>query len=92
MAYSSLFDEQPVVAARPFHPLSAFAGWIAAARAKHAQRVALSNLLEFDAALLEDLGISRNDVVEALQHPHSIAGRTLAARRAESARDWLAHP
>lgn len=92
MAYSSLFDERLSVAARPFHPLRAIGGWLAAVRAKHAQRVALSNLLDFDAALLEDLGINRNDVIEALQTPSGEAGRTLAARRAESARDWLAHP
>jgi uncharacterized protein YjiS (DUF1127 family) len=89
MAYSSLFDERPDVAARPFHPLRTFAGWIANARARRARRVALSNLLDFDAALLEDLGINRSDVVEALQNPHDEAGRTLTRRRAESSRDWL---
>jgi uncharacterized protein YjiS (DUF1127 family) len=92
MAYSSLYDERPDVAARPFHPFRTFVAWIAKVRTRRARRVALSNLLEFDAALLEDLGIRREDVVEALRDPHDGAGRTLAARRAQSSRDWLAHP
>jgi uncharacterized protein YjiS (DUF1127 family) len=91
MAYS-LTSERPGVAAATFNPIRALARWINDARVKHAQRVALSNLLELDASLLYDLGIDRSDVVEALRAPYRRAGDHLAARRARSARDWHAHP
>ena len=92
MAYSSLFDERPDEAASSFAPLKALYAWVENLRAKHAQRVALSNLLDFDQALLDDLGIDRHDVVEALSHPLGRAGHDLAARRARRSSDWLAHP
>jgi uncharacterized protein YjiS (DUF1127 family) len=92
MAYSSLFDERPDEAASSFAPLKALYAWFGNLRARHAQRVALSNLLDFDPALLDDLGIDRQDVVNALRDPHAGAGRELAARRARRASDWLTHP
>lgn len=91
MAYS-LSSERLSVAAIRFNPARALMAWIGSLRARHAQRVALSNLLEFDAALLDDLGIERSDVVDALQNPARNVGARLSARRARSARDWLAHP
>jgi uncharacterized protein YjiS (DUF1127 family) len=92
MAYSSLFDERPDVAASSFEPLKALFAWFGNLRAKHAQRVALSSLLDFDQALLDDLGIDRQDVVEALRHPHASAAKSLTDRRARRASDWLTHP
>ena len=92
MAYSSLFDERPDVAASSFEPFKALLAWLGNLRAKHAQRVALSNLLDFDQTLLDDLGIDRQDVVEALRHPHASAAKSLAATRARRASDWLTHP
>jgi uncharacterized protein YjiS (DUF1127 family) len=94
MAYSLLYGERPTLAAAESRTgfFATVASWIAKARARHSQRVALSNLLEFDAALLADLGINRDDVLEALQHSDAAAGRVLAARRAQSAHDWLSHP
>lgn len=92
MAYSLLFGERPADAARSARradPLRAFGAWIAAVRARRARRVALTHLLDFDAALLDDLGISREDVLEALQHPEREAGRALSARRARASRAWL---
>ncbi len=89
MAYSSAYDGRPDVAARPFDPLRIFAAWIARARARRAQRVALNTLLECDVAMLDDLGITRADVLESLRRPRHEAGRTLTRRRAESARAWL---
>jgi uncharacterized protein YjiS (DUF1127 family) len=92
MAYS-LFSERPdTAAASSLNPFLALARWVAEARAKHAQRVALSNLLDYDQALLNDLGIDRSDVISALQYPTARAGDALAARRARSSRDWLSHP
>lgn len=92
MAYS-LFSERPdTAAASPVTPLQALVRWFTDARAKHAQRVALSTLLDYDEALLKDLGINRDDVVLALQYPSHRVGNTLSARRAKAARDWLSHP
>lgn len=93
MAYSLLFSERPGVArVAPVNPFRALARWVAGARTRRAQRLALSSLLDFDDALLEDLGISRQDVIEALQHPSAQAGQRLAARRAAASAAWLAHP
>lgn len=83
-----LSSERPAVAAVTFNPIRGFARWLARARAERAQRAALANLLEFDVALLDDLGINRQDVVEAMRSPPGMAGDRLAARRAQSARNW----
>jgi uncharacterized protein YjiS (DUF1127 family) len=83
-----LSSERPAVAAVTLNPIRGFVRWLAKARADRAQRVALANLLEFDAALLNDLGINRQDVVEAMRNAPPKAGETLAARRAQSARNW----
>lgn len=91
MAFS-LDSERPSVAAFPVNPIRAMFAWVVDARAKHARRVALSNLLEMDTSMLNDLGIDRQDVVEALRDPRVEAGRTLSAKRARSSRDWLMHP
>ena len=87
MAYS-LSGERPAVAAVTLNPLRAFGLWMAKARAARAQRVALGTLLEFDTHRLDDLGINRGDLFEALHHPPVSAGRELEARRAENSRDW----
>jgi uncharacterized protein YjiS (DUF1127 family) len=86
MAYL-LSSERPTLAAAQFNPVSRVFAWLNKARATRAQRVALENLLEFDAALLADLGIERADVIAALDNPR--AGQALAARRAQSSRNWL---
>lgn len=91
MAFS-LESERPSAAATPTHPIRALFAWIAEARAKHARRVALSQLLDADAALLNDMGIDRQTILDALQHPDAAAGRLLHSRRARASRDWLMHP
>ena len=83
-----LSSERPAVAAVTVNPLRVLARWVARARAARAQRLALADLLEFDAALLADLGIDRQDVVDAMRHPPAQAGAELAARRARSAHNW----
>ena len=71
------------------HPLVLnFKRWLAAARTRRERRSALQNLLELDAALLDDLGISRADVFDAMRHPPRSTGEVLAARRAIRARHW----
>jgi len=90
MAFS-LESERPGVAAVPHHPIRALFAWIAEARANNARRVALRQLLDFDAAMLNDLGIDRDAVISALERPSAEAGRLLDARRARASRDWLRH-
>lgn len=85
MAYS-LSSERPTMAAVQT-PVASFFGWLAKVRAARAQRRALENLLEFDSALLDDIGINRQDLFDAMQTQH--AGQTLSQRRAAAARNWL---
>lgn len=54
------------VAAAALNPFVAFAIWIAKAQAARTRRVALKALLELDSFQLNDLGISRADIAEAL--------------------------
>ncbi len=84
-----LSSERPSMAAAPFSPLRALANLFAKARARRAQRVALESLLEYDIHRLEDLGINRQDLFEALDSPSRRPGYRLTLRRAESARNWL---
>jgi hypothetical protein len=86
MAYS-LSSERPAMAAAQTNPVKALFGWLAKGRAVRAQRLALENLLEFDAAMLDDIGVTRQDLFDAMQT--SRVGHTLAQRRAASARHWL---
>jgi uncharacterized protein YjiS (DUF1127 family) len=91
MAFS-LYSERPSVAAVPSNIVRALFAWVADARAKHARRVALASLLEMDSSLLFDLGVERQDIIEALRHPDPRGGRLLSARRARASNDWLLHP
>lgn len=86
MAYL-LSSERPAVAAAHTTPLKMVFGWFAKVRENRARRRALENLLDFDAALLDDIGINRQDLFDAMQSPR--AGQTLAQRRANAARNWL---
>jgi len=87
MAYS-LSGERPAVAAVTLNPLRAFGRWVAKARAARARRVALDTLLEFDTHRLDDLGINRGDLFDALHHPAATAGQDLTVRRAQNSRAW----
>ena len=49
----------------------------------------LETLLEFDNSRLDDLGISRSDLFEAMDSPSTRPGIKLSQRRAENARHWL---
>ena len=84
-----LSSERPAAASATLNPVSALFAWVAERRAKRAQHVALSNLLELGPDLLADLGIDRQDVLDALQDPSGQSGRLLAARRAQKSRRWL---
>jgi uncharacterized protein YjiS (DUF1127 family) len=84
-----LSSERPSLAAAFTSPLRALANWFAKARARRAQRIALESLLEYDVHLLNDLGINRQDLFEALDAPSQRPGFRLTQRRAESSRNWL---
>ena len=85
MAYS-LSSERPTMAAAQT-PVTSFFGWIAKVRTARAQRRALENLLDFDSALLDDIGINRQDLFDAM-HSQRV-GPTLNQRRAAASRNWL---
>ncbi|WP_374621004.1 hypothetical protein [Devosia sp.] len=84
-----LASERPTMAAAPSTLWSAVAKFFARLRARRAMRVAYQSLLEYDPARLDDLGIDRQDLFEALDSPSQRPGLRLNQRRAESARLWL---
>ena len=82
MAYL-LAGRQSPAASRPFATIF---GWLAARRAERQRRIALAQLLELDHWLLDDLGVTRHDVIDAFASPDS--GHSLAERRAARAKFW----
>jgi len=84
-----LSSERPSMAAASSNPLIALVNWFAKVRANRARRVALESLLDYDSARLEDLGINRQDLFEALDAPSQRPGLRLSQKRAESSRNWL---
>lgn len=84
-----LSSERPSMAAASSNPLNALVNWFTNARANRARRVALQSLLDYDTARLDDLGINRQDLFEALESPSQRPGLRLAQKRAESSRNWL---
>lgn len=80
-----LSGERPAAAAISLNPLRWASAWFAKARADRTQRLALNDLLGLDRHRLEDLGITRTDLFDAMaaeQHPT----RVLAERRARRLR------
>ena len=84
-----LASERPSMAAASSNPFAALVNFFAKARANRAQRIALVSLLDYDSARLEDLGINRQDLFEALDTPSRRPGLRLSQKRAESSRNWL---
>ena len=82
MAFS-LPGERSLAPATPANPFVAFARWIAKAQAARTRRAALAALLDLDHERLNDLGVSRDDIVAALSGAQ--AGPILNAARARSA-------
>lgn len=79
-----LSGERPVAAAPSFHPVRALIAWAARVRTGHAQRLALKDLLELDPHRLEDLGINRGDLFDALATPRRPTDLLAARRRART--------
>lgn len=80
----SLSSERSLAAASSANPLVAFARWIAQAKAARTRRTALMSLMELDQSRLDDLGISRRDIEDAMASPNQSA-RVLDNARARNA-------
>ena len=62
--------------------VAAIRSWLQAAAKRRAQRIALEDLLSMNAARLDDLGLNRHDVIEAIAA--SRGGDTDLATRAQA--------
>lgn len=82
-----LSGERPRAAAVTHPRLTAFVSWLQKWRADMGRRHALKTLLALDNHRLDDLGVTRRDLFEALDHPDTGAYR-LHRHRAEASRDW----
>ena len=80
-----LSGERPTAAAFSISFFAGIAAWLGKVRAGRTQRIALNTLLEFDEHRLDDLGISRQDVVEAIQNPAARDSKLMVKRAAHAA-------
>lgn len=53
------------------------------------RRSTLRSMMQMDASLLSDMGLTRYDIAEALRQGGSSAGELLDARRNARATEWL---
>jgi uncharacterized protein YjiS (DUF1127 family) len=88
MAYLLSGERSSLADASPSHPFGGIVRWLAKVHSARARRVALTQLLELEDFRLDDLGLCRQDIVEAIRNPDR--GSALAHRRADRARTW--HP
>jgi len=86
-----LSGERPNVAALSANPLARLWRWLGSVTAARAKRTALLSLMELDDHRLEDLGVTRQDLFDAMRHPGAV-GHRLSTRRAQSARRWFDAP
>ena len=75
-----LSGERPAAAANSINPFRLAVAWFAKLRAAREQRLALGSLLELDPHRLDDLGIDRGDLFDAMHVGHRPT-RLLAERR-----------
>ena len=85
-----LSGERLGAAAASTSPLKAIVVWFAKFSAARSQRQALDSLLDLDGSRLDDLGISRGDLFDALRAEHRPT-RLLAERRSFHAAGWPHH-
>jgi uncharacterized protein YjiS (DUF1127 family) len=81
-----LSGERPSAAAMPFSPLRFLTRSLAKMLVGRRQQRALGTLLAMDSHRLDDLGITRRDLFDAMQQEPNEAARTLTERRARRAR------
>ncbi len=84
-----LSGERPAAAAVTLNPLRMAVTWFAKVRAANARRQALHDLLGFEAHRLEDLGINRTDLFDAMAAEPARRRHLLADRRATNSTNWL---
>jgi uncharacterized protein YjiS (DUF1127 family) len=83
----SLPGERSVAAGSHVNPIRALVTWFAQAKADRTRRAALKSLLDLDATRLRDLGITAQDVAEAMAaRSGRTPGMVLNAARARNAR------
>jgi uncharacterized protein YjiS (DUF1127 family) len=81
-----LSGERQTVAAASINPVRALVTWFAKANSERAQRLALKTLLELDPHRLDDLGINRGDLFDAMHVTHRPTS-LLAERRLQRSID-----
>ena len=84
-----LSGERPSTAAVTLNPFRLAVTWLGKARAASARRTAFHNLLALDAERLDDLGINRGDLFDAMHVEPRRRARVLTERRAQTSTDWL---
>jgi uncharacterized protein YjiS (DUF1127 family) len=84
-----LSSERPSTAAATLNPFRIAVAFVGKLRVANARRQAFHNLLALDANRLDDLGINRNDLFEAMQAEPHRRSRVLNDSRARRASDWL---
>jgi uncharacterized protein YjiS (DUF1127 family) len=84
-----LSGERPSAAAVTLNPFRYAVAFVGKVRAANARRQALHNLLSFNDGRLDDLGISRSDLFDAMSVEPSRSARVLADRREAKASHWL---
>lgn len=76
-----LSGERPAAAPAFSNPLRFLAALLAKHRAERAQRLALQSLLELDPHRLDDLGINRGDLFDAMRTPRRPTDLLTSRRR-----------
>jgi uncharacterized protein YjiS (DUF1127 family) len=84
-----LSGERPHTAAVTLNPFRLVAAWYGKARAARVQRAAFHSLLSMDAHQLDDLGINRGDLFDAMHVEPRRGARMLNDARSRHASDWL---
>jgi uncharacterized protein YjiS (DUF1127 family) len=84
-----LSSERPSAAAVTLNPFRYAVAFVGKVRAASARRQAFQNLLSLNDGRLDDLGINRSDLFDAMAVEPSRAARVLADRRERKAADWL---
>jgi uncharacterized protein YjiS (DUF1127 family) len=84
-----LSGERPSAAAVSLNPFRYAVAFVSKVRAANARRQALHNLLALPAHRLDDLGINRTDLFDAIGTKPLSDGRFLAERRAAKSSHWL---
>ena len=84
-----LSGERPSTAAVSLNPFRYAVAFVSKLRAANARRQALHDLMGLPAHRLDDLGINRTDLFDAMAVEPTRSARILADRRARNASHWL---